>query len=296
MDWSDRIVARLAEQKAWAYHGDAPCASEPAALAALALLGHGRAEAALRPLDWLASLQSADGSIGVTATDTTPNWPASQAVLAWRQAQRQPGLADRYQAVVPKAVGWMLQDKGATIERSAEIAHDTMLVGWPWVAGTHSWMEPTCWCVLALRSAGQGENPRATEGVRLIVDRLLPEGGCNYGNTYILGQALRPHMQPTGICLLALAGETVFDPRIGRSIVWLEREIAMRTATASLSYALMGLSAQGCRPANADALLAAAARRTLDRDAGAYKLALLALAALADNNPLYADPAKKAAP
>ena len=49
------------------------------------------------------------------------------------------------------------------------------------------------------------------------------------------------------------------------------------------------------RPANADDLLAKAAKRTLARDPSAHKLALLALAALGTDNPLHSRPARSAA-
>jgi hypothetical protein len=154
-------------------------------------------------------------------------------------------------------------------------------------------MEPTSWSVLALRTAGYATHKRTREGVRLLVDRLLPTGGCNYGNSYVLGQVLRPHVQATGVCLLALAGEPIDDPRIQRSVDYLQAELNDKTTTISLSFGLLGLAAYNSSPATADAFLAAAARRTLDRDGGAYKLALLALAALGHNSPLViGQPAK----
>ena len=93
---------------------------------------------------------------------------------------------------------------------------------WPWVLGTHSWIEPTAFNVLALKAAGRGEHPRTREAVRLLVDRLLPTGGCNYGNTTVLGQQLRPHLAPTGLVLLSLAGEQINDSRIAKSLAYLQ--------------------------------------------------------------------------
>ncbi len=288
MDWSDRVVQALAEHRSWSYHGDAPRAAEPAALSALALLGHQQPDAARAPLDWLASIQSADGSIGVTESQKAPHWPTTQAVLAWWHARQTPDFADQYQTAIRRGVGWILQAAGTALQPTPELGHDPRLIGWPWVEGTHSWMEPSSWSVLALRTAGYATHARTREGIRLLVDRLLPDGGANYGNTYVLRQMLRPHVQPTGICLLALAGEPIGDRRIPASIDYLLRELSDKTTTISLCCGLLGLTAQGHAPKAADAFLAAAARRTLDRDAGAYKLALLALAALGDRNPLVA--------
>ncbi len=151
MDWSERVVAALAGHSSWAYHGNTPRASEPAALAALALLGHQRPDAARAPLDWLASIQSSGGSIGVTDSQTAPHWPTSQAVLAWQYAQQSTKFGQRYQDAIERAVRWTLQTAGVALQATPELGHDPTLVGWPWVESTHSWQEPTCWSVLALR-------------------------------------------------------------------------------------------------------------------------------------------------
>jgi hypothetical protein len=120
----------------------------------------------------------------------------------------------------------------------------------------------------------------------LLVDRLLETGGCNYGNTVVFGQALRPHLEPTGLCLLALAGLDDSTGLVQKSVSYLENALDAQTTSVSLSYALIGLAAHGRRPARADQWLENAARRTLTRDPSAYKLALVALAALGDDCPL----------
>ncbi len=113
----------------------------------------------------------------------------------------------------------------------------------------------------------------------LLTDRLLSGGGCNYGNTIVLGQELLPHVQPTGLALLALAGEADRDGRIGRSLDYLSAVLSEKTTSASLAYGLLGLAAHGRFPAYADRFLVPAYRRTLQRDGAAYQLALLGLAA-----------------
>jgi hypothetical protein len=141
-------------------------------------------------------------------------------------------------------------------------------------------------CLLALRHTGHQGHPRAREAVRLLFDRMLPQGGSNYGNTIVFGQALRPHLEPTGLSVLALAPETDGSERTARSIAYLAGALSAQTATASLSYGLLGLAAVGRWPDAADQWLAAAAQRTITRDPGAYKLALLALAGLGPASPL----------
>ena len=181
----------------------------------------------------------------------------------------------------------MLHVQGVSIERGDWSGHDTSLRGWPWVEGTHSWLEPTAINLLALEHTGHGTHPRAIEAGRMLHDRLLPGGGCNYGNTVVFGQELRPHMQPTGMCLLALAGCSERTPRIEASVGYLQRELSDRTTTDSLCYALMGLAAWQRVPAGADEWLSKAA----ERDAGARRGELQAGAACAcrDGRAVSAD-------
>ena len=60
----------------------------------------------------------------------------------------------------------------------------------------------------------------------LLLDRQLPSGGCNYGNTSVLGQMLRPHVQPTCVALLALAKEQDQGSRIAKSVSWLRKALS----------------------------------------------------------------------
>ena len=85
------------------------------------------------------------------------------------------------------------------------VGHDTTLIGWPWVADTHSWLEPTAMTILALCRDGRADHPRVRAGLRLIRDRAIAAGGWNYGNNIAFGRDLRPQPAPTGLALLALA-------------------------------------------------------------------------------------------
>jgi hypothetical protein len=268
----------LANLTDWGYHHDGPSAAEPAALASLALACHEKHAAAQLPAQWLAEIQAPDGSVGVNATQQTPAWPTSLAILAWNHLAAATGK-DEYAEATAKALRWSLESRGTTGVQQAHVGHDTMLNGWSWAANTHAWMEPTCMFVIALKAVGQTRHERTREAVRLLIDRLLPKGGCNYGNTIVLGQALLPHVQPTGLAMLALAGETASDPRIGKSLDYLEQQLTADTSTSSLCYGLLGLTAHGRQPAQASAWLKDAADRLSERGASCYKRALIALAA-----------------
>jgi len=278
MDWLAQVVANLAELPTWGYARTQPSSSEPAAATALALTLAEETDAASAPLDWLQSIQAQGGDIGISAAQREPRWPTAWALTAWT-VHDQISRSSRYRSAAEKAVGWLLQMSGETMERNPDFGHDSSLAGWPWVHHTHSWQEPTAFAVMALKRSGHGDHSRAREGVKVLIDRLLETGGCNYGNTVVLGQTLRPHVQPTGLCLLALSGERDRSRKVQKSIGWLARAIGPQTTPVSLSYALLGLAAHNHLPVESDDWLRAAALRELARESRPYVLALLALAA-----------------
>ncbi len=278
MDIADEAIARLATARSFGYHGGAASATEPVALAAIALIAAGREQSAAPLLHWLLERQSADGSLGVDETNAAPCWPTCWAVIAWRQAQASKLADAKFDAAMNSGLEWLVGVEGELIEHNDTTGHDTEIPGWPWVQGTHAWLEPTAIALLALKHTGHDTHVRAVDAVHLLHDRMLPNGGCNYGNTIVFGQALRPHVQPTGLALMALKGDRDTTDRTRKSIDFLLNELPATTATASLCYGLLGLAAHDALPPQADQWLAAAMQRTLARDAAPYKLALLALA------------------
>ena len=291
--WLAGALDRLAKRPVCGYvAGHAP-AAEPTALAALALVAHARIEAAEPALHWLEQLQAADGSVGVRPGEPQPGWPTALAICAW-QAAIDRAVRDQAHAIgsdllataVKRGVDWLLTIEGVALKPTPAMGHDPSIVGWPWVESTHSWLEPTAWAVLALRAAGYGDHLRTRDGLRLLEDRLLPSGGCNYGNTSVLGQVLRPHIEPTGLALLALASRSTAIGKVARSCDYLTKTLDGATAALSLSYGLMGLAAQRRLPEQSSDWLEGACARTLRQGENLHALALLSLAAAGDRGPL----------
>lgn len=262
------------------YTEGSPPATEPTLWTALAQHAAGRSEHAERAARWVASLQQTDGSVGISHDAPTPSWPTALALMLWQCLS-----PHEYARHIEQAIKWSLAARGTTLPPDPHIGHNTTLVGWSWAANTHSWIEPTALFVMALRASGLGGHARTREGVALLVDRLLPQGGCNYGNTKVLGQYLVDHLQPSGIVLWALAAEKPSDPRIDKSLDYLTSAVQRPTGSASLAFALLALSAWDRTPANAIALVTQARNRPTTQHSP-YRQALLALAALAIDGPL----------
>ncbi|MEK7757853.1 MAG: hypothetical protein AAB385_11645, partial [Planctomycetota bacterium] len=293
----------------------APCA-EPTALACLALSARGMEADAFQAsrspnhssadrrirliggLALLARLQRPDGSVSVALNIESPCWPTGLAVLAWSfsdsiadppsaDPNAHPPTADwgclaapRYRPQTEKAVDWLLHSSGKPIAPNPTVyGHDTTLRGWSWVENTHAWVEPTAYAILALRGAGKGEHPRVREGIQMVLDRAIPNGGWNYGNPRVYKNTLRPFPGPTGIALTALAGQPS-DSRIEAGIAYLSHELRRVRSPMSLGWGLIGLTAWGRRPDEASVWLEECARRALCSAPNAMYDALLLLADL----------------
>ena len=132
MDWFDDVLSTLATAETWGYHANSPCATEPAALTALALLAHGRGAAALPILEWLCATQSAEGRVGVEVTQSEPGWATSWCAVAWRVGADRLAKSE-FRAAADRACAWVLTIKGSQIEFIDKRGHDTTIIGWPWV-------------------------------------------------------------------------------------------------------------------------------------------------------------------
>lgn len=266
----------------WSYRGTT-WSSEPTALACLALLAacesdHARKETL--PIihagaDRLAAIQTREGSIGLSAAHPSPGWITPYALLLWKAL----GV---YEDHCRRAAAWILTQKGRTLSRDDDpnhiAGHDTTLVGWPWVANTHSWLEPTAMAVLALDRAGLGAHPRVFEGLKLIRDREIESGGWNYGNKAVFGRPLRPQPAPTGLALLTLSGIDPETAPIKSAIHYLQSMLPSVRACSSLSWAILGLRAWNEQPADANLWLSQAFDAVTGRPDAAPRLACLLLA------------------
>jgi len=275
------LLAQQNRNGGWGYRPGLPTAAEPTALAALAIAtqpvhGNGLTTA----LKALTPLQRPDGAVCPLVGLEHPGWPTPLAIMAWSADTKRGG--GEFREPARRAVAWLLSAHGEPAANAPGVlGHDTKLIGWSWVAGTHSWVEPTAYAVMALRAVGKDGHPRAKEAVRLLLDRAIPGGGFNYGNSRVLGSALRPFPATTGIALAALAGQPR-NPAIEESIGYLRDAIGQVSAPYSLAWGLIGLR---CWDAISDATVVEALARG-DRDGLSAVDAALYLLARSDSFPM----------
>jgi hypothetical protein len=291
-DWKRRTRRMLIEIRggspAWSYRRrGSPCV-EPTSLACLGLLASAVddesaevAEVLRSAADWATAIQQADGSLPVSPSLLTPGWSTPYAVLLWHKLTG-------YELARAHAHAWLLRGENGTqtVREDHEkiLGHDPTLRGWPWVEGTHPWIEPTAMAILALCIEGRGDHPRVNEGIRLILDRALDHGGWNCGNKAVFGRELRPLPGPTGMALLALAAHGDRSPAITRALDYLLTNLPSVRAPVSLGWGVLALRAHACCPAHADSWLAEAFETCQQRQESTMNLALLLLAAGADGS------------
>jgi Prenyltransferase and squalene oxidase repeat len=128
--------------------------------------------------------------------------------------------------------------------------HNNAYRGWGWTVGTSSWVEPTSFALLALKSAPAGLLPAGAQRRRrlaeaLLYDRMCPGGGWNCGNPMIYGVAGEPLVIPTVWALLALR-DTPQRTENTQSLSWLQSEVERIQGPGSLALARICLEVYGC--------------------------------------------------
>lgn len=283
----ERLAALVQPDGGWGYQPGQAMHLEPTCLALLALAADRAKYASVieAGLNALEANRVADGTYRLTRGRPQAAWPTAL-VLFTRQA-----LGHNTDSLKTTA-DRLISLEGRVAKADAEVADihidiDLGLVGWPWAEANFSWVEPTAWACLALRSAGQGDHPRVREGLKLLLDRAFDTGGTNYGNRVILGKPTEPIPSTTAMMLLALQG-VKDEPKIDAAKGYLRVQSAKSNDLEHLAWAKLALSVHADDSATRDALpriddrLRAVRTEDVERTdglgAGPVRLALAALA------------------
>ncbi|GAB4432918.1 MAG: hypothetical protein Kow002_20630 [Anaerolineales bacterium] len=216
----------------WGYHVDSPQAfPEPTCYSLLALAD--RDFARERALAWLGSLVDPQGRLFLPADDS-PNWATAHLLILLTRLNILPDLREA-------SIRWLLAWKSEYTESIEEVVLDATLVGWPWISDTFSWVQPTSYAALALKMAGLGAHARVQEAERLLLDRVCPGGGWNFGNPIVLDQPLDPSLVETAITLLALQNHPADKAEIADGLRVLEDGLPQIPSSLALSLGILCL-------------------------------------------------------
>jgi hypothetical protein len=225
----------------WSVDGSGQSQTEATALAVLAA---GSTAPASRGAEWLGAHQRSDGAWPPWASVDLTSWATPLAVLALSEIDRTAALA---------GAEWLLGQGGRSYPWYTKLLFrlfpdrnvielDPDLTGWPWLPDTFSWVEPTAYALIALKSLRHRLPPRTTaridEGERMILDRTCPGGGWNYGNSRVLDEDLWPYPDTTALALIALQDAPVGE-EIGASLEALERMLDDNHSGLALSLSIL---------------------------------------------------------
>jgi hypothetical protein len=259
-DASSLRAALLAHANAgdgWGYYPGRSSRIEPTCWALLALGGAARDFDPEPHWRFLTNCQRTSGLlVEDTALPTNVSFNALAAVALLGHSR--PG-ADRALAILLDA---LVAQAGLQVPQSPNFRQDNSLRGWSWTESTFSWVEPTCWALLALKRAeGRGIMPRdgrarVDEAERMLIDRCCREGGWNYGNSNALGKDLFPYVPVTALALLALQNRRDLDA-VSRSLTYLKDHWPSEASTISLALTSLCFRRFGVSTDQVDQTLAA---------------------------------------
>ena len=244
------LESRALPEGGFSARGGEPFRSDATAWAILALSRLTSAHPLLGlARDRLTIAQDPDGKVSISREHEEAFWPTALSVLAWHGSQA-------HEPHCSRGVQFLLNTTGHHFRKGPDdpTGHDPSIPGWPWIGDTHSWVEPTALSVLALRVAGHSRHDRVREAIRMMLDRQLPHGGWNYGNTTVFGRELHPMPESTGAALAGLAGQ-VEQGTVARSLDYLQGEVDRLRTPVSLGWALLGLGVWDLWPSNGAALV-----------------------------------------
>jgi hypothetical protein len=154
--------------------------------------------------------------------------------------------------VCTRLLDGLAKTAGVQLANSSITRQNNDLQGWPWMPDTFSWVEPTSWCLLALKRAVRTVPARATEAVRrriadgeaLLIDRVCNSGGWNYGNSNAFGTNLPAHVPTSALGLLALQDKPDL-PAVRKSVAFVEQHWHSELSGTALALSLMCLTIYG---------------------------------------------------
>ena len=253
----------------WGYHPNQDPSTEATAWTAIAFSRQSKYEVAKEVSRFLVQSQNADGGWSTSPTIGKSDWSSGPATLALRLL-----LADKAsqldEAGVKKslklAFNYLFDSR---IDFFGPVARLLLLLyqgpaglnygrGWPWTAKSYNWVEPTSYCLLALKIP----NLPKPEEYKFVVEHAhqfltshaCREGGWNHGANYCLEKYAPAYVLTTAEALLALQ-DLKEHKVVKEGLEFLMRTYSETPTCLSLAWTILVFSAYGVDHQKALALL-----------------------------------------
>ena len=206
-------------------------------------------------LDYLASSQNKDGGWSTKPKAGKSDWTTGPVLLAMRlldsiysSSQKTGGkealtrgmehlLDSRVEFFGPTGRLLLLLSKGPE-----GLAYGR---GWPWDPKCFHWLEPTAYCLLALKLPQAPEKDLHKQVVhfadKFITEHACQGGGWNHGNNTSLGAFLPPYRLTTAEALLALQNLPA-DEKVQQALSYLKSQADQDSSSLSLAFSILALN------------------------------------------------------
>ncbi len=120
--------------------------------------------------------------------------------------------------------------------------------GWPWYPGCFHWIEPTSYCLMALKFPRVPDSELFDRVIgfanQFIIENACKDGGWNHGNARTLGSDLPSYRLTTAEALLALQ-DLKSSEKVQAALKYLQSQSALDSSSLSVAYSALSLSAYG---------------------------------------------------
>jgi len=249
------LSARVKADQHWfPYTKNGDCSLEATAWSLIAL----RQDAQVGPggLEYLASCQNLpDGGWSTKKGAGKSDWTTGPVLLAMRLLQSVYGNTSTagVQSSLQRGMSHLLDSR---VEFFGPTGRLLLLLskgpeglaygrGWPWDPKCFHWLEPTAYCLLALKLP-QGPQKDVHKEVVKFADKFITDhacrgGGWNHGNDTSLGFFLPPYRLTTAEALLALQN-LPGDERVKQALTYLKSQADQDSSSLSLAFSILALS------------------------------------------------------
>jgi len=235
------LIAAQNEDGGWGYSArSGQSAPEPSCHSLLALRDFS-ADSAAKGLSWLESRIGPDGGLRYEG-DEDIHWSTSLAAYCLvRLRHKEAKDAGKLRACLACLSALRgSSDKG---------------VGWAWTNQTFSWVEPTSYGLLALKAAGQANNPRVREAEVMLQSRTCADGGWNQGLLRAFYEQAEPLATQTALGILALQDVPAARTPILKAVAYLRSAAGTHPTVLSLVWSTLAMNAIGEDPGSLPAEL-----------------------------------------
>ena len=263
---SDKSASKK-EQACFPYIQSGEASTEASAWALIALRQD--EELALAGLSYLSAAQNKDGGWSTRPNAGKSDWTTGPALLAMRilhdsleLKNKQSQIDGTAKEALDKGMSYLLDSR---VEFYGPLARLLLLMskgpesveyarGWPWDQKCFHWLEPTAYCLMALKLPAMPDKQEHRDVVkfadRFIFEHACQGGGWNHGNDLSLGVYLPAYRLTTAEALLALQVSALKsnaenDKKIAEALQFLEANSKEDSSSLSLAASILALHAHG---------------------------------------------------